>query len=153
MRVFWNFCQRESGAGESPDGARVVEIRTPPSVRRGARPRTTPRPPTLRPVATALPLALLVLAFVLGYAIAPLRKAVLVVVVAWAVLMPALFVGVGVADDGDWGAFVFAAMVVIALAVGLTWLGSRVGRSGSLSRSPSRRSRERSRSRSRRRFG
>ncbi len=79
--------------------------------------------------APILTLALLVLAFVLGYLLPPLRRAALVVAVAWAVLMPSLFIGVGVADDGDVGAFIFAAAVVLVLSLALVWLGARLRRS------------------------
>lgn len=76
--------------------------------------------------APLLTLALLVASFVAGWFLSPPRRPAAVILVAWAVLMPLLFVENGVGDDGDIGAFVFAAAVVLGLALALAWVGRRL---------------------------
>lgn len=76
-----------------------------------------------------LALLLLALGLTLGVQAWDLRRVLPVLVAAWVVAMVTSFIVAGVADDGDIGAFVGSAFVLLALALGLwrlgLWIGSR----------------------------
>ncbi len=70
-----------------------------------------------------LTLVLLVFAVALGTRVRKPGGALPMLVVVWAVVMIVNFVVAGVADDGDVGAFVVSAGVVLILCAGLWRLG------------------------------
>jgi hypothetical protein len=75
---------------------------------------------------TLLTVLLLVAGLVAGLQFRSVRRVALPLGVLWVAVMVTNFVTAQVAEAGDWVAFVFSAVVVFGLALGLAWVGARL---------------------------
>lgn len=75
---------------------------------------------------TLLTVLLLAAGFVAGLRFRSVRRVAVPLGVLWVAVMATNFITARVAAAGDWVAFVFSAVVVFGLVLGLAWVGARL---------------------------